>query len=37
MYAGSGQYGDVYEGVWLAHNTTVAVKTLKVCQSFFML
>ena len=27
---GSGQYGDVYEGIWLTHNTTVAVKTLKV-------
>ena len=28
-HTGSGQYGDVYEGVW--HNTSVAVKTLKVC------
>lgn len=26
---GSGQYGDVYEGVWLRYNKTVAVKTLK--------
>jgi len=30
LCSGSGQYGDVYEGVWLRHNTTVAVKTLKV-------
>jgi hypothetical protein len=26
---GSGQYGDVYEGVWLRYNKIVAVKTLK--------
>lgn len=29
-FAGSGQYGDVYEGIWLSHSKTVAVKTLKV-------
>ncbi|ESN90458.1 hypothetical protein HELRODRAFT_166124 [Helobdella robusta] len=27
--SGSGQYGDVYEGIWLSRNLTVAVKTLK--------
>lgn len=26
---GSGQYGDVYEGVWLRYNKIIAVKTLK--------
>ncbi|CAF0765416.1 unnamed protein product [Brachionus calyciflorus] len=26
---GSGQYGDVYEGIWLRYNKIVAVKTLK--------
>lgn len=26
---GSGQYGDVYEAVWLTHQKHVAVKTLK--------
>lgn len=26
---GGGQYGDVYEAVWMRYNMTVAVKTLK--------
>ncbi len=29
--SGGGQYGDVYEGFWKRHETTVAVKTLKAC------
>jgi abelson tyrosine-protein kinase 1 len=36
---GSGQYGDVYEGVWIRYNKTVAVKTLKeenMCLEDFM-
>lgn len=26
---GSGQYGDVYQGMWISHNIPVAVKTLR--------
>jgi len=36
-HIGSGQYGDVYEGVWLSHNKTVAVKTLKVSTMLFFI
>lgn len=31
---GGGQYGDVYEAVWMRYNRTVAVKTLKVCMLY---
>lgn len=34
--SGSGQYGDVYEAVWIPHNKTVAVKTLKVRFAIFV-
>lgn len=30
---GGGQYGEVYEGVWKKYSLTVAVKTLKVCDT----
>lgn len=33
---GGGQYGDVYEAVWKRYNRTVAVKTLKVCITFYL-
>lgn len=29
VYAGSGQYGDVYEAMWKRHNLQVAIKTLR--------
>jgi hypothetical protein len=32
---GMGQYGDVYEALWLPFNRTVAVKSLKVKRCFF--
>ncbi len=31
---GGGQYGDVYEAVWKRYNVTIAVKTLRVSQSW---
>lgn len=33
-FLGGGQYGDVYEGEWKSYKKVVAVKTLKVFQSF---
>jgi len=32
---GMGQYGDVYEALWLPFNRTVAVKSLKVFVSLY--